>query len=419
MTGNAGTDSTNFIGTTDAKDLIFKTNNTEKLRIAANGNVGIGTTNPSDKFHINIANGTIGGLIVSEGTNNVATLGDASSASVNGVLELFSGGVSAIKLHGSSGEVSYINAGNIGIGTTTAGYKLDIIGPNGLTNLFNLQQGPYPVLRADGSILIRPYPQASQNILLSGMNSGGTFRNMVRVQNSGSGEPTLLLAETHGNVGIGTTNPTYKLSISGGGLSFDQGHLTSRNSNTALEIGLASDGTDGIYFQTNNCGTPDFQYVDRMVIKQNGNIGIGTTSPDQLLSVNGNASKVGGGSWATFSDKRLKKDIDNFSDGLEILEKINPVKFKYNGLAGYPDDGKEYVGIIAQDIQNIAPYMLSIVKKKLKSDDISETDLLMYDSSAMTYILINAVKEQQKEIEGLKKIVEKLIKQNNTFEAKK
>ncbi|MDN5356162.1 MAG: trimeric autotransporter adhesin [Rikenellaceae bacterium] len=53
LTGNAGTTpGTNFIGTTDAKDLVFKTNSTEIMRITSGGNVGIGTTSPAQKLHV-------------------------------------------------------------------------------------------------------------------------------------------------------------------------------------------------------------------------------------------------------------------------------------------------------------------------------------------------------------------------------
>ncbi len=47
LTGDAGTTAgTNFLGTTDAVDMVFKTNNTEEMRILSNGNVGIGTATP-------------------------------------------------------------------------------------------------------------------------------------------------------------------------------------------------------------------------------------------------------------------------------------------------------------------------------------------------------------------------------------
>jgi hypothetical protein len=66
LNGNTGTDSTlNFIGTVDGKPLVMKTNNTERLRINSNGNIGIGTATPTAKLNVdgsvkfeNMANGT-------------------------------------------------------------------------------------------------------------------------------------------------------------------------------------------------------------------------------------------------------------------------------------------------------------------------------------------------------------------------
>ena len=139
-------------------------------------------------------------------------------------------------------------------------------------------------------------------------------------------------------------------------------------------------------------------------------VGVGTSSPDQTFSVNGDASKVGGGSWATFSDRRLKKEVSSYSDGLEKILMINPKKFKYNGLAGYPDNGKEYIGVIAQEIKEVAPYMVETISKKLRKDSREETELLIYDGSALTYMLINAVKEQQIVIEQLEKRLQLLEK---------
>ena len=54
LTGNTGTDSTlNFIGTVDGKPLVMKTNNTERLRINSNGNIGIGTNTPTAALDVN------------------------------------------------------------------------------------------------------------------------------------------------------------------------------------------------------------------------------------------------------------------------------------------------------------------------------------------------------------------------------
>ena len=91
---------------------------------------------------------------------------------------------------------------------------------------------------------------------------------------------------------------------------------------------------------------------------------------------------------------------------------------------------KEYVGIIAQDMQKIAPYMIGTWTYKDTAQH--KTDYLSYDGNAMAYILINSVKELnekltdqntdlkkelndqrttfQKEIEALKQEIEALKK---------
>lgn len=54
MSGNAGSSEvTNFIGTTDNQPVVFRTNNTETMRILANGNIGVGISSPTSKFEVN------------------------------------------------------------------------------------------------------------------------------------------------------------------------------------------------------------------------------------------------------------------------------------------------------------------------------------------------------------------------------
>lgn len=61
LSGNSGTTAgTNFIGTTDAKDLVLKTNNTEQMRVLSGGNVGIGVTVPTASLHLK-AGSTVAG----------------------------------------------------------------------------------------------------------------------------------------------------------------------------------------------------------------------------------------------------------------------------------------------------------------------------------------------------------------------
>jgi hypothetical protein len=60
-----------------------------------------------------------------------------------------------------------------------------------------------------------------------------------------------------------------------------------------------------------------------------GKVGIGTLNPDQTLTVNGNASKVGGGSWASFSDERLKNIKGRFTSGLKAVMQLQPLRYEY------------------------------------------------------------------------------------------
>ena len=130
----------------------------------------------------------------------------------------------------------------------------------------------------------------------------------------------------------------------------------------------------------------------------NGSLGIGTTIPTALLSVNGTADKQGGGTWGTFSDARVKKNVQDYRAGLKEILAIHPVSFEYNQLSGYTDTTKRFVGVIAQEIEKVLPATVTIVNSDPKVQDKRQ-----YDGSELVYALINAVKEQQKQIEDLKK----------------
>ena len=118
---------------------------------------------------------------------------------------------------------------------------------------------------------------------------------------------------------------------------------------------------------------------------------------------------VGGNTWATPSDERLKKDIRPFTDGLDVILKIEPKRYYYNGLANTNPLHEEF-GIIAQEMQKIAPYtvskhMLDMTKSGDKGDPKME-EMLVYNSGALTYVTINAIKEQQAMIERQSSIIE-------------
>jgi len=108
------------------------------------------------------------------------------------------------------------------------------------------------------------------------------------------------------------------------------------------------------------------------------------------------------GSWSKLSDINLKEKIKPYKDGLAKVLQINPIKFHYKKESGLGSK-QEYVGVSAQDLQEIAPYMVS--KGRISPD--KEEEYLNMDDGAMTYMLINAVKELKAELDALKAEVAK------------
>jgi hypothetical protein len=117
-----------------------------------------------------------------------------------------------------------------------------------------------------------------------------------------------------------------------------------------------------------------------------GKVGIGTTMPDNLLSVNGSADKPGGGSWGTFSDARLKNLHGDFHSGLAEVLKLNPIRYRYKeqNALGIKDQ-EEHVGFVAQDVQKVIPEAVS-------ADDLG---YLLVNNDPILWAMLNAIKEQQ------------------------
>jgi hypothetical protein len=87
------------------------------------------------------------------------------------------------------------------------------------------------------------------------------------------------------------------------------------------------------------------------------------------------------------------------------------VWFEYNGQAGMPTN-KPYVGVIAQQMQKIAPYMVG--RFTYQDTTGQKTDYLGYDANALTYILVNSVQEQQKQIQALKQEKDARLQEKDT-----
>src|SRR6185312_12675726 len=211
-----------------------------------------------------------------------------------------------------------------------------------------------------------------------------------------------------GSVGIANQTPIYALDVvqnsannTTGTVLRVKGNSAGANDNAQIRFTGKTNGdlfTIGTDISTNN-GTRIFQIYDlvggaaRVSVNSSGNMGIGTTAPTDLLSVNGNASKPGGGSWAVFSDERLKNIKGNFTSGLKAVMQLQPLRYEYKPTNALGLNSKgEHIGFGAQALQKVIP------------EAVSSTDsgYLQVNNDPIIWTMLNAIKEQQKEIQQLR-----------------
>jgi Chaperone of endosialidase len=208
------------------------------------------------------------------------------------------------------------------------------------------------------------------------------------------GAPTSSLdIAASGNVGIGSASPQKKLHVVASSATNGIG-IGKNNSTDLLVIG---------YDNTSNFGAiGSFAGGIQTVLALNplgGNVGIGTTAPTDTLSVNGTASKPGGGSWSVFSDERLKNIKGRFTSGLSAVMQLQPLRYEYrqNNALGLNSNG-EHVGFGAQALQKIIPEAVTS----------TANGYLVVNNDPIIWTMLNAIKEQQKEIEQLKAQIQQL-----------
>ena len=213
------------------------------------------------------------------------------------------------------------------------------------------------------------------------------------------GAPTSSLdISASGNIGIGTASPSFKMSLSTDATGADPAMLELRgatNANRHLLLGYETTANYG-YIAAGETGVG----FKALALNPNGgNVGVGTNAPTDLLSVNGNASKPGGGSWAVFSDERLKNIRGYYNRGLRALMQLQPLRYEYkpDNALGLKSEG-ERIGFGAQTLQQIIP---EAVTK-------NSAGYLMVNNDPILWTMLNAIKEQQKEIEQLKGQIRKL-----------
>lgn len=323
------------------------------VRVASNGKVGFRTATPGLDLHAVTSDTPAIRLEQTNAGGFTAQTWDIGANEANFFVRDLTGGSKLsfrIRPGAPTSSIDIAANGNVGINNASPSTTLDVSG----------------------------------NILLVGSESGVTTRTSGTTKLSRIGMPPFTSTNTNVGLLVGATTSTENIVVVGGG-AFGMSAATSISFNTAATT-------------TTDIGT------ERMRILSNGRVGIGTASPDQLLSVNGDASKAGGGSWQTFSDARLKDISGPFKSGLNAVMRLQPLRYHYrpNNPVGIASNG-EHIGLAAQSVQEVIPEAVTA----------NANGYLMVNNDPIIWTMLNAIKEQQQQIEELKREVRRL-RANNT-----
>jgi hypothetical protein len=214
-----------------------------------------------------------------------------------------------------------------------------------------------------------------------------------------------------GNVGIGTSSPGYRLvvnsatdgisaGISGNtfGIRFDNGGTFSSGMSTIHGVDNTLVGS----YQPIMLNGLDVRFgtsaTERMRITSGGEVLIGNTDNGAYnLQCNG-TGVWGAGAYVNGSDRNIKDNIATIEKGLEYIQKMNPVKFRYK--PNYTRDHSMQTGFIAQELQEVfasEDYLSGLVQQGVHLS-VAYQNLLP--------VLVKAIQEQQEIINDLKQKIQ-------------
>ncbi len=260
-TGNSGsTAGTNFIGTTDAVDFVTKTNAAERMRITSAGNVGIGTSSPAEALDVN---GNIR-------ATNIRTYGVTRGmpTTINDAVDI--------------GSFNFSNGGGF--------IDVSIVVPSSGFSVSKYYALPIKYSQTSGSwVIVTPTSNSGSyggNDFDMDYNvNGGTCSLRIRRSAGGTPGTAYVTIKHQGVVTDAFTASTTVTSVS----------TPSTSSNPVTNNNWSQTGTSGTNASTNFIGTTDaVDFVTKtnntevMRATSGGKVGIGVTSPAEVLDVNGN-----------------------------------------------------------------------------------------------------------------------------------
>lgn len=393
------------------------------------GNVGIGLTNPSAPLHIYRAGSSF--LNIQAGGGDVAYVQLSTPSSGegyviknlttgNGLLDkslyLWNtvGPIQFVTNNTAANAVTVTTGGSIGIGTTapTNGSKLEVRGSG-------IWDGGVITLTNSGTSG-RSWSIFSTN---SSFDQGA---GKLLVYNTTAGTNSMVI-DSSDNIGIGTTNPITKVDIRGqvyvnnGASNALYIDTAVADNNTRDAIYLYEDdgqatGRQAISWYNGNGGggsyykarlwtqvgssytatvfgidvANDAQTVATRLAIRNGNVGIGSITPAYALDVSGTIRATG--DVIAYSDARVKENIVTLENSLELVQKLRGVSYNKIG------ESEKKIGVIAQEVLEVLPEVVS--------QDSEGTYSVAYGN--ITAVLIEAIKQQQLQIDELKAEIKQL-----------
>jgi len=343
----AGNDVNTGMYSSAADEIAFATNGVVRANIDSSGNVGVGTGGDATPEGV-----------AGAGSKQLTVKATGSYAQVNVFSRTTTGDASYINLCKSRGSA----AGNFTI--ITAGDTVGAVNFSGATGTeFR------PCATISGVSDATPSSTSMPGRLIFATTPAGSLSATERMR-----------IANDGTVGIGGLNDsTERLRVVGSDTTSSNFSFAARSSTTLV-----------------------------LCVRNDGRVGIGTGTPSNQLTLStDSAAKPTTNTWTISSDQRIKTNIQPYAKGLGEILQVNPITYDYNGKGGIAA-GPGGVSILAQELQPVFPECVGSYKAKLEEADEEETDILNYNGHAITFALINAVKELNAKVEALEARVAEL-----------